>query len=519
MSRCSRSVRSLAVPLGLLLAVVLAVDARAQPGVSYTVPPDNPFVGVPGAAPEVWAYGLRNPFRWSFDRQTGDLTIGDVGLHAREEIDFRPAASAAGSNFGWDCREGTVAGPGGCPTPPDAVEPAFDYPNPNGEADPLAAVTGGYVVRDATLPALAGRYIYADYFDGTVYSIQLPTPEVGDPVDTGLDLQSPAAFGEDAAGRLYAASLDGPVYRLVPGATAGSLGTPTTVGTFSSPMSVAAAPGDTGRLFVVERGGLVKVVDLAGGAPSTFLDISALVSNTQDTEQGMSTMAFAPDYAVSGRFYVFYSDLNGDSRVDQLSRSASDPDSADPASRRTVLTVARAGAEYHYGGQLHFGPDGKLYVSTGDAQVGANAQNLGSLSGKILRIDPLRPAVGAPAGGGAGVRDTVPPRVRLAFAKRQRIVRQRGVILRFRSNEGGRVSASARVSVLGAARLLRLQGVRRRVVAGRSYRLKLRLSKRARRAVALALRSGRHPRVRVVIRGTDVAGNVTTLRRSVRARR
>ncbi len=115
-------------------------------------------------------------------------------------------------------------------------------------------------------------------------------------------------------------------------------------------------------------------------------------------------------------------------------------------------------------------------------------------------------------------RDSAAPRVRLALARRQRIVRQRGVVFRFRSNEAGRLSASASVGLPGAARLVRFRGIRRRVAAGKRYRVKLVLTRRARRAAALALRRGRHPRVRVVIRATDLAGNVTTLGHTVRAR-
>lgn len=516
MSRGSIAVRRLVLPLGLLLAAVLAANAHAQAGVSYSVPPDNPFVGVPGAAPEVWAYGLRNPFRWSFDRLTHDLTIGDVGLHTEEEIDFRTPGEAPRSNFGWDCREGQGAGPGGCSAPANAVEPAFSYQHPNATA--LTAITGGYVVRDPDLLGFAGKYLYGDYFTSArlIHSISLSSGGGSGDADTGLSVPSLSSFGEDAAGHLYVTSLAGPVYRLTD--SGGTLGT-SLVDNFSAPIYLSAPPDDPDQVFVVERAGRVMVKDLGGGPPSTFLDISGQVSSATG-EQAMGSIAFAPDYASSGRFYVFYSDLNSDSRVDEFRRSAADPARADPATQRNVLTIRRAGAKFHFAGQLQFGPDGRLYVSTGDAQVGANAQDLGSLSGKILRIDPLAPQPQpAPAGGIPVVRDSVPPRVRLAFARRQRVVRQRGVIFRFRSNEGGRLSASASVSVPGAARVVRFRGTRRRVAAGKRYRVKLVLTRRARRAVARALRRGRHPRVRLLIRGTDLAGNVTTLRPTVRARR
>ena len=103
----------LAAALLILAMLALPSGAFAQAGVSYQVPADNPFVGQAGAAPEVYALGLRNPFRFSFDRQTGDLLIGDVGGGLREEIDWIGSAAARGANFGWACREGTVGGPSG----------------------------------------------------------------------------------------------------------------------------------------------------------------------------------------------------------------------------------------------------------------------------------------------------------------------------------------------------------------------------------------------------------------------
>jgi glucose/arabinose dehydrogenase len=157
------SVRRFAV---LLAWLVLASPAAAQEGVSYSVPPDNPFVGTAGARPEVWAYGLRNPFRVSFDRSVGYLTVGDVGGANREEVDWLPRSQARGANFGWPCMEGKIAGPPQwtC-SAPGAVLPIFDYPH---TGEDLFAVTGGYVVRDPALPGLNGLYLYADYYKGEV---------------------------------------------------------------------------------------------------------------------------------------------------------------------------------------------------------------------------------------------------------------------------------------------------------------------------------------------------------------
>ncbi len=396
--------RRLALPLALLLAVVLAADARAQAGVSYSVPPDNPFVGVPGAAPEVWAYGLRNPFWWSFDHQTGDLTIGDVGLNKQEEIDFVPAADAPGSNFGWDCFEGTTPGIADPPCdPPNDIPPAYEYDHasPSTPGNPSSAITGGSVVRDPTLPAFTGKYLYSDFNrDSTpyrkVHSITLAADGGTDDQDTGLVVPRLTSFSEDSTGHLYVTSIDGPVFRLEQDPGDASLKA-NPVGNLPGAMYLATPPGDPGRLFVVERAGRIEIQDVGGGAPSTFLDISDQVSDSPTTEEGMLSMAFAPDYAVSGRFYVYYSDAagDGDDRVDEFRRSAGDPGVADPASQRHVLTIPHPAADGHYGGQLHFGADGRLYISVGDGTQSATAQNLASLRGKILRIDPVLTAAAA----------------------------------------------------------------------------------------------------------------------------
>jgi glucose/arabinose dehydrogenase len=504
----------------LVLAMFLLVPAgtaEAQGSVSYRIPPDNPFIDAPGAAPEVYVYGLRNPFRWSFDRQTGDLTIGDVGQGAKEEIDFRARAQSPGTNFGWNCMEGTVEGPGGC-DPPNDVLPALDYDNPPGSS---AAVTGGYVVRDPTLPDLAGKYLYADFYVGDIRKVALsPSGGSGD-ASTGLNITNPVSFGEDDAGHLYVASLAGPVYRLVPGPTSGSLAT-SLVADFGTPMSVNAPAGGSSDLFVVERAGTIEIRH--GGANSTFLDIQDQVSTAG--ERGMSTMAFAPDYAISGLFYVFYTDLDGDSRVDEFRRSYTDPTMADPTSQRHVLTVEHSSQTNHYGGQLHFGPDGYLYLSTGDGgganDPNGNAQNLGSLLGKILRIDVGTPKATSPSNPAAAARDASdsrPPRVVLHFVGRQRVLRNDGVIGYVRSAEAGSVRALATVSLPGASRVFRLRGARRRsIAAGKRYRLKLRLRAGGRRAIARALARHRRVRIRVTIRTRDLVGNLTVRRAVVGVR-
>jgi glucose/arabinose dehydrogenase len=204
--------------LGSLLGKLLRIDPRPGPnGESYTIPPGNPFAGQTGSRPEVWAYGLRNPWRFSFDRGTGDLTIGDVGQGEWEEIDFVPAGSGAGrgANFGWGCFEGrhvytpNASRPDCSPLPTNDTKPVWEYSHARG-----CSIAGGYVVRDPELPALVGRYLYGDLCDDRVWSTILQVPDAQDDRIAQLEVASLYSFGEDACGRVYAVSGAGPVYRL-----------------------------------------------------------------------------------------------------------------------------------------------------------------------------------------------------------------------------------------------------------------------------------------------------------------
>jgi hypothetical protein len=206
-----------------LLGKILRIDPRGATDGAHTVPPDNPF----GNA--VWAYGLRNPWRFSFDRATGDLAIADVGQGHREEIDFAPAAAGRGRgvNYGWRCYEGKIATPQnpspgapGTPTlcsggqfPANHTPPVIDFTH---VGDGFCSITGGYVVRDPGLPSLAGRYVYADFCEGLLRSLVLSDPST-DATACVARVDGVTSFGEDAAGRVYLASREGPVYRLVEG--------------------------------------------------------------------------------------------------------------------------------------------------------------------------------------------------------------------------------------------------------------------------------------------------------------
>ena len=183
------------------------------------IPPDNPFVGNPNVMDEIWALGVRNPWRFSFDRLTGDLYIGDVGQQGREEIDFAPAG-AAGLNYGWRCMEGfNCTGLSGCTcNAPSLTLPVYDYAHGTG----CASVTGGYVYRGRLIDGLWGTYFFADYCKRKVWSFQLSNGQVTNFLDrtteivnTGGTVSSIASFGQDALGELYLCdSSGGRVYRI-----------------------------------------------------------------------------------------------------------------------------------------------------------------------------------------------------------------------------------------------------------------------------------------------------------------
>jgi glucose/arabinose dehydrogenase len=194
-----------------LLGKVLRIDPRRSGDDPYAVPADNPFAGGGGRG-EVYITGVRNPWRFSFDRQNGDLWIGDVGQGAEEEIDLLPAGRAAGANLGWDRVEGNRPFEGEAPA--GAVPPVFTYGRDEGYS-----VTGGYVYRGSAIPGLGGAYVFGDYGAGVVRALGIEGGRVVSERSLGVETgpASLVSFAEDADGELYVLSLEGPVYRLVPG--------------------------------------------------------------------------------------------------------------------------------------------------------------------------------------------------------------------------------------------------------------------------------------------------------------
>ncbi len=199
----------------VLLGKLLRIDPRASGGKPYTVPADNPFVGKPGRD-EIYSYGLRNPFRFTFDTTHGQprIAIGDVGQNEFEELDYTTVGRASGANFGWDAFEGFsryTEENSGTPDPGGTVKPIFAYGRSRG-----CTIIGGYVVRDPRLRGLRGRYVHADLCEGQLRSLVPHLKRASDDRRLGLRVQSPSSFGEDQRHRLYAVSLEGPVYRFVP---------------------------------------------------------------------------------------------------------------------------------------------------------------------------------------------------------------------------------------------------------------------------------------------------------------
>ena len=235
--------------LTTLLGKVLRIDPRpAAGGAPYSVPADNPFAGRAGARPEIWAYGLRNPWRFSFDRETGDLWIGDVGQSDREEIDYEPAPIGAGSsstapcfgsgaaemkppagqrctyprnlyepagrggrNYGWDRLEGTRPVEGDAPA--DAVPPIFEYGRDQG-----ATVIGGFVYRGTRIPGLGGTYVHADFYRDELRALRQTGGRVVEQGVLAPRIEGIASFGEDGAGELYVLSFARGLWRLDQGA-------------------------------------------------------------------------------------------------------------------------------------------------------------------------------------------------------------------------------------------------------------------------------------------------------------
>lgn len=191
---------------GSVLAKILRLNVDSLP---YTIPANNPFVNKSGFRPEIWAWGLRNPWRFSFDRQTGDLYIGDVGQNTYEEIDFQPAG-VGGQDYGWPITEGLHCYNAGQCSTDGLTLPVVEYSHDNG-----CSVSGGYVYRGSQFPALNGIYFFSDYCTGTIWGMARNASgawQMRKLLDSGAQVSS---FGEDEAGEVYVIDLGGRIFQLI----------------------------------------------------------------------------------------------------------------------------------------------------------------------------------------------------------------------------------------------------------------------------------------------------------------
>jgi glucose/arabinose dehydrogenase len=332
--------------LDSLLGKVLRIDPRQSGGQPYTVPAGNPFSTATAPYNAIWSYGLRNPWRFSFDRATGDLTIGDVGQGLHEEVDFHRLADGAGRgvNFGWNVFEGNAPFSTACASPPLAsyLPPALTYDHVMSGG---YAVAGGYVVRDPGVPALAGRYLYADTYRGPIRSAVLTPCGAMDDSSTGLQVGFVVSFGEDAAGQVYVVSLNGGVYQLMqtsPGSApatspcpspptggAAQTGGGTTTTTTTSPV---ATPD---RVRPVISAVSLKRSRFAVGAGSTAVNATARGTTFRYTLSEAATVGIRIERQLAGR------------RVGRRCRAPSASNRSRPRCTRLALagTLRRAGRQ------------------------------------------------------------------------------------------------------------------------------------------------------------------------------
>lgn len=196
----------------IFFPLVIQSTSNTAP-ISYRIPDTNPFVGFPGYRQEIWALGLRNPWRFSFDRASGDLYIGDVGQNLREEVDFQPFDSPGGENYGWDIMEGSICYGSTACIPTGLTLPVYDYPH----VDQNCSITGGHVYRGTDFAGMQGIYFFADFCSGKVWGMRFngSTWDVQELANQGFGI---ASFGEDEAGELYLVirnQTNGAIYRLV----------------------------------------------------------------------------------------------------------------------------------------------------------------------------------------------------------------------------------------------------------------------------------------------------------------
>jgi glucose/arabinose dehydrogenase len=385
-----RSSRARLAVAGLFAACALALHACG--GSDEAPPPEMRTQN----CPEIFASGFRNPWRWSFDRMTGDLWLGDVGQSAREEID----RVVLGGNYGWRCFEGTLDTGFECGTEPNLLPPVAEYGRGVG-----TTVTGGYVYRGSTIAGLEGHYVFGDFGSQQIWhfdSNAAPPVQISGGFDSGLSIVS---FAQGNDGELYVVDYAGPLYRLNgPLATLGVERVFQNL-SFTQPVAMLQAPNDDSRWFVVEQGGIVRVFDNAPMVMTSTPFLSIVDRVDSGGETGLLGMAFHPHFPADPRVFVHYTNMDAGlvSRISEF-RSSDNGGTLDPGSERILLVINQPEAN-HNGGHLAFGPDGFLYIGMGDGgganDLGplhgpiGNGQRMTTLLGKMLRIDVNR---GSPYG-------------------------------------------------------------------------------------------------------------------------
>lgn len=380
--------------LGIALGVTLLGCSSSGGGETPTGPSPPPGPPAPSVArQEIWAYGLRNPWRFAFDVQAGLLYIIDAGEARREEVNIEPI-SAAGLNYGWRIMEGSECFQTASCDRGGLTLPKFEYE----QSGTCTAIVGGSVYRGTAVPEITGHFFYSDFCKGWLRSFRFANGEVVDERDWQIGpLGSVLSFGEDAAGELYVLSVrdgSGEIRKIVRDLSSASaplrleqiasgLGSPTYL----------TAPAEDARLFITERAGRIRILRDGALLPTPFLDITDRV-NQAGHANGLLSLAFHPNYRTNGRFYVAYSGASNQYIVERYNVTAN-PDAVDRSSSSTILVVEHPPTGHptdaHYGGHLRFGPDRMLYIAVGDGSLGGDPANCGQdrtkLCGSLLRIN------------------------------------------------------------------------------------------------------------------------------------
>jgi glucose/arabinose dehydrogenase len=323
---------------GELLGKLLRIDVETGRPYTYTVPPSNPFANSLTVRREIWALGLRNPWRFAFDRQTGDLFTADVGQNAFEEVNFQPASSAGGENYGWRIMEGAHCfNPSNCSFA-GLTLPVWEYDHSLG-----CSISGGYVYRGASFPRMQGLYIYGDFCSGRIWALRrdTATPQNTQLLDTTFQIST---FGEDEAGELYVAAHNtGTIYKLVdagPPATPNPTPVPATIHFNASALSVGEGQGSA--TVTVTRSG-----DTSAALRVDYATADATASERSDYTTTRGTLRFASG-ETTRTFNVFVTDdarAEGDEKLTlSLSNLVGPATLASPSTAELTITDNDAAA-------------------------------------------------------------------------------------------------------------------------------------------------------------------------------